>query len=269
MNPRSTLLITTYERPDALACVFESLRRQSLFPNELIVADDGSGAETRLLIDGFREEMPFAVEHAWQPHEGFRACRSRNLALARARGEYIVQIDGDMVLHPRFIEDHLAAARPGYFVQGTRILLDRQRTNEVLAHGPREFTPLSPGLGAWRRLHAAYRPQLSRPLRTAANAFVAIKGCNQGFWRADLQAVNGYNEAIVGWGCEDKELAARLVFAGVKRTTLLFAGIAYHLHHPPASRDRHDLNRSILAHTLRARRARSAAGLDGHATDSS
>jgi glycosyltransferase involved in cell wall biosynthesis len=261
---RTSLIVTTFDRPDALACVFASLRSQSSFPEEMIVADDGSGAETRGLVERFRSEVPFPVVHAWQAHEGFRVCRARNLAIARARGDYIVQIDGDMVLHPQFIADHRAAARAACFVQGTRILLDEVRTNELLAQGLRPLRPWSPGLGGLRRLYACYLPSLSPGLRTVANAFIAIKSCNQAFWRSDLLRVNGYNEAMTGWGCGDKELAARLTQAGVRRKTLLFAGIAYHLHHAPASRENLEFNRQILARTRAEAHLRCVAGLDRH-----
>ncbi len=261
---RPSLLITTFDRPDALACVLASVKAQARAPDEVIVADDGSGEPTRRVIERFRHAAPFPVEHAWQPHEGFRVCRARNLAIARARGDYVIQIDGDMVLHPRFLADHLAAARPGCFVQGTRILLDEKRTRELLAGSIQRLFPWSRGLGGVRRLYACYLPHLSAGLRTAANGFIAIKSCNQAFWRNDLLRVNGYNEAMIGWGCGDKELAARLTHAGVRHTTLLFAGIAYHLHHAPASRDRLAMNRALLAQTRRERLTRCALGLDAH-----
>lgn len=113
-----------------------------------------------------------------------------------------------------------------------------------------------------RRAYAAHLPALSPSVASLANVFIAIKACNQGFWRADLGRVNGYNEDMTGWGSEDKELAVRLANAGVRRRTLLFAGIAYHLHHAPAARDRHGINQSILARTRRERLVRCEHGLD-------
>jgi len=143
-----------------------------------------------------------------------------------------------MVLHPEYIADHARAARPGYWVQGTRILLDDTRTRELLANGPQTFSVFSSGLGFKRRAYTVHSPFAGHLVRGAANAFIAIKGCNQAFWRSDLERVYGYDEAMSGWGAEDKELAARLVHAGVHHSTLLFCGIAYHLLHDPAPRDR-------------------------------
>jgi glycosyltransferase involved in cell wall biosynthesis len=259
---RFTLLVTTYERPDALEAVLRSVLRQSVAPDEVLIADDGSGESTRAVIERFTSSAPCPVVHVRQEHEGFRAARIRNHAVARASADYIVQIDGDMILHPQFLADHRAAAQPGCFVQGTRILADAGLTRRLLEDAsrpdgpPLQVTPFSAGIGGLRRLYAAHLPWLSRCCMRLANGFIAIKGCNQGFWRADLERVAGYNETMTGWGSEDKELAARLQHAGVQRRTLLFAGIAVHLHHPPAARDRHSINEQILERTLRERRVR-------------
>jgi glycosyltransferase involved in cell wall biosynthesis len=261
---RLTLLLTTFERPDALACVLASVEQQSQLPDEVIIADDGSGPSTRRVVEDFQRRFPRIVHHTWQRHDGPRIGRARNIGIAMASGDYLVQIDGDMVLHPAFIADHARAARRGYWVQGTRILLDETRTRELIANGLRTFGFLSPGLGFKRRAYALHSPATAALFRRVANAFIATKGCNQGFWRADLSRVNGYDEAMTGWGTEDKELAARLVHAGVRQSTLLFAAIAYHLHHESAPRDREAINDAIYRETLRQHRTRCAAGLNLH-----
>jgi glycosyltransferase involved in cell wall biosynthesis len=261
---RCGLVVTTYERPDALARVLEALATQSRPPDELLVADDGSGAATARVIERHAARAGYPVRHVWQPHDGFRAGRARNAAIARTRCEYLVLIDGDMVVHPEFVADHLALARGGYYSQGVRILLDAAATTRLLQPGSSLPGPLSPGLGGLRRSYTLRNPRLARPLRRAANAVVAIKACNQGFWREDLVRVNGFDESLTGWGAEDKELCARLENAGVGRQTLLFAALAWHLGHAPASRARADANRARWQDTLQTRRVRCEAGIDGH-----
>jgi glycosyltransferase involved in cell wall biosynthesis len=261
---RLALIITTYERPDALSAVLETVLAQRQSPDEIIVADDGSGPATRQVVDSFARRSPTPVVHARQAHEGFRLTRLRNLAIRRATAEYLVFVDGDMLLHASFVADHRACARPGYFTQGVRVLLDEGRTRAALREPPAPIRPWSSGLGGLRRLYAIHAPRLAVAVRLPANGFIALKGCNQGFWRDDLVAVNGFNEDIVGWGSEDKELCARLRKAGIRRQTLLFGGIAYHLAHPPAARDRREANQRILAQTLSSGRLRCERGLDGH-----
>lgn len=267
---RLSLLVTTYERPDALEAVLASVARQSAspralaFPDEVVVADDGSGPATRAVIERFAAKGICAVIHARQEHEGFRVCRARNLGIARASGDYIVTIDGDMLLHPGFVADHRMAARPGYYVQGTRILADERLTQRLIADPALRISAATAGLGGLRRLYAAHLPRASRAVALLANAFIAVKSCNQGVWREDFERINGYNEDMTGWGSEDKEMAARLEHAGVRRRTLLFAGIAYHLHHAPASRERHPHNQAMLEQTRARRLVRAEHGLDTH-----
>jgi glycosyltransferase involved in cell wall biosynthesis len=261
-----TLAITTYERPDALAAVLATALDQDDLPSEILVADDGSGAATRAVFDAAARRAPasLALRFVGQAHAGFRLTRLRNLAIAAARGDYIVFVDGDMLLHRAFVADHRRAARPGHFVQGVRVPLAAGATRAMLAAPGRRPRPAELAGAGLRRLYALHAPALQPALARLAGAFIAVKGCNQGFWRADLVRANGFNEAIEGWGPEDKELCARLEHAGVGRRTLLLGGIAWHLDHAPAARDRRDANEAVLAATLATRDVRCARGLDGH-----
>jgi glycosyltransferase involved in cell wall biosynthesis len=259
-----TLAISTYERPDALGAVLATVARQSSPPDELIVADDGSSAATRDVVARFATQTAFPVHFVRQEHDGFRLARLRNLAIARASGAYIVFVDGDMLLHPHFIADHRRIARPGCFTQGVRILLSPTVTSRLLANTSALPTFFSSGIGALRRLYTMRSPALSFAMRRFANGVISLKGSNQAFWRQDLVAVNGFNEAFVGWGPEDKELVERLLVHGTRRQTLLFGGIAWHLDHEPASRERRALNVRILDETRARRLSRCERGLDAH-----
>lgn len=261
---RLALAITTYERPDALAAVLSSVSRQTAPPAEIVIADDGSGETTRSVIEGFTRASFVPVRTVSQPHEGFRAARLRNLAIASTMAEYLVFVDGDMVLHPQFIADHVRAARRGFFTQGIRANADAALTRRLLADPSLPVGPATPGLGTLRRAYLLHAPALSALLRTAGNAFVSVKSCNQGFWRRDLLRVNGFNEEFVGWGPEDKELCVRLAAAGVRRQTLMLGGIAVHLDHPPGARDALRANLGILEATKRGRKIRCERGLNLH-----
>jgi glycosyltransferase involved in cell wall biosynthesis len=260
---RCGLVVTTYARADALARVLESVAAQTTPPDELLVAEDGTDPATAAAVARHAASVGYPVHHLTQPHEGYRLARSRNAAIARSDSDYLVMVDGDMVLHPEFMADHRKLARPGYWTQGVRILLDAAATRRVIG-GTELPRPWSRGLGLVRRRYAFRATSLARALRSAANGIVAVKGCNQGFWRADLLAVNGLDEAISGWGSEDKELCARLGNAGVRRQTLLFAAVAWHLDHPPASRDRAGINRARWQDSARTGRRRCEAGIDRH-----
>jgi glycosyltransferase involved in cell wall biosynthesis len=261
---RCCLVVTTHARPDALACVLEAVAAQSSLPDELVVAEDGMDPATELVVRRYAAAAPHAMRHVRQPHEAFRAGRIRNAAIARTNCEFVVLLDGDMVVHPQFLADHRALARPGYWSQGVRIRLDTGATRRLIDHPSALPEPWSRGLGIARRAYALRWRGLARPMRLPANAVVAVKACNQGFWRRDLLAVNGFDESMSGWGSEDKELCARLGNAGVRRQTLLFAAVAWHLDHPPASRVHAPGNLARWHDTVRTGRTRCEAGIDTH-----
>jgi glycosyltransferase involved in cell wall biosynthesis len=226
---RVTLVITTYNWPAALNLTLQSVARQSIAPAEVIVADDGSGPETQQVVTDWQERLKTPVVHMWQPDEGFRLSRSRNRAIAAARGDYVIIVDGDMVLHRHFIADHKRAARHGAFIQGVRLLTGATTASGMLEQGRLDLGFFSPDIK--RRRHTVRSLLLSRLVFRERAGQRAIRGCNQAYWKSDLLRVNGFNEAFEGWGREDNEIAARLYNAGIRRRNLKFQALAIHLNH--------------------------------------
>ncbi len=263
-GPTVALVVTTFERPDALARVLDSALAQSRPPERLVVADDGSGETTRVTIEACARRAGFPVLHAWQPHEGWRVCRARNAAVARCHEDYVITVDGDMLLDRDFVADHVHHARPGHWVQGCRLPLSPEATARLVGAARAAAGPCLADTDWRHRPQALRAPWLARCLGRTANGWLAVKGCNQAFWRDDLLRVNGWDESLRGWGPEDKELGARLRNAGVVRRSLAFAALAWHLHHPPGDRSRAAAGQELLAQTRRTRRTRCAQGLAAH-----
>lgn len=259
-----SLIITTYNRPDALNLVLQSAAAQNIMPSEIIIADDGSGSDTADLIHRFAATSPVPVKHVWQEGNGFHTATSRNRALAAASCDYVVLIDGDMVLHPEFIADHITAARPRQLVQGSRVLLSEQFTAHWLSHPPSFPLHLSAFNHGVVKKHAAIRcPFLARLIsRRQSQAFKAIKSCNMGFFRQDALAINGFNNDFIGWGREDSEFVARCYHSGMTRSDLKFAGLAYHLWHHEAERSSLPANDLLLQRTLDEKIIRCEHGVD-------
>jgi len=253
-----SLVVTTYNRPDALDLVLQSVERQGVLPDEVIVADDGSGPETKAVVDRFRERLGARgclVVHAWQPDEGFRVAAARNRAIAMATGEYVVTIDGDIVIHPEFVRAHRRFARRETYVQGSRVLLSEAFTREAIATGRTAFSPFSSGMG--NRLNATYFPPLAAliaRLPTKQDTDWRTRSCHMAFWRDDAVRINGFDEDFVGWGHEDSDFAARLMHSGVRRRNLKFAAIAYHLHHPAFARGDAARNHAMYEATVAEQR---------------
>lgn len=257
-----SLIVTTYERADALRLVLESVLAQGVPPGELIVADDGSGEATRQVVNDVARRAAFPVRHCWREHRGFRLAEMRNRAIAATTGRYVVVVDGDLVLHPEFLADHLRAARPATMVQGGRVLLSQELTRMALTGERVAFTPWARGLR--NRKNAIRSPFLSRLASYHSRDVFRVRGANLAFWREDVLRVNGFDEDFVGWGREDSEFVARMQNVGVRRLHLKFAGVAFHLWHPEASRARLGDNEQILQATLASRAERCARGLDRH-----
>jgi glycosyltransferase involved in cell wall biosynthesis len=267
-----SVIVSTYNRPDALELVLEGCLAQSDRHFEIVIADDGSGAPTRELIGRTAGLSPIPIAHAWQPDEGFRAAASRNGAIALARGEYLIFLDGDCVPQRDFVARHRALAQPRMVVTGSRILL-RQRLTALtlekrlsLAEQPALF---------WLGQRLAGQVNKVLPLmlklpdfaKRRVNGFVwrGIKTCNLGAWRSDVVAVNGFDESFVGWGHEDADLVARLHNAGVGRKNGFWATEVLHLWHEEAARDREGPNYNRVLARLADGTTRAQKGLTNRA----
>ena len=263
----ASLVVSTYNWKDALALCLRSIAVQKVLPKDVVVADDGSRADTAELVQAMARDFPVPLVHAWQEDAGFRLARVRNLGIAASSGDYVIFLDGDLVLHPMFVADHLAAIRPGVFLQGGRMNATPEESARLLAGGTPRFSPFMPGSG-FKRKHALRIPWLSRhKARTAAGGH--MMGCNMGVWRADLDRVNGFDDDYEGWGREDDDISARLKHAGLQRRPLRFGGLAIHLWHktrwpdgiPP---DEVLPNDRFLYKVLAEKTVRCERGLDAH-----
>lgn len=246
---KTSLVISTYNWPEALELCLKSSLRQTVAPAEILVADDGSDERTAQLIARYRVQTSIPIVHVWQEDTGFRVGSIRNKAIARATGAYIIQVDGDVILHPDFVRDHVSIARPGRFVSGSRVLLGPRYSAGLLANR-------SIDINAWKkdvsnRLNAIRIPWAS-PVFGRYKPEVT-RGCNMAFWRDDAICVNGYNELIQGWGSEDYEFGSRLWHIGVQHFSLKLSGIVYHIYHNVRARDQAVANQ-VLANLTRSRR---------------
>ena len=263
MVPATTLLVSTYNWPEALELVLLSILRQTTLPTEVVIADDGSGEPTAEVVRAFvpmLQSVGVPLVHAWHPDEGFRLAAVRNLALARATGDYVLMIDGDCVLHRDFVRSHLAFARPGAFVQGSRVLVGESRSARALAARDVRFGALDRGLK--NRQNAVPSRLLSYLVPASQDPLRGTRGCNMAYWRADAVRVNGFNERFVGWGREDSEFTARMLAAGLFRRRLNFGGIVFHLWHDERPRGAVEDNHQLYEDIVRTGASRCAEGLD-------
>ena len=244
---KTSIVVSTYNWPVALELSLRSMFSQTTLPSEIVVADDGSGPATRQLIDRMRAESPVPIVHVWQEDKGFRKTTVLNKAIARASGDYILQVDGDVLLSRHFVSDHLELAEWGCFVCGSRVKLSSKVTGMIIATRGRglHFWNFPLGFAA-----NSFRSRLLRHILATryARRIDHLRGCNMAFWRNDIIKVNGYNEDLSQWGHEDGEIALRLHFAGVRKKALKMGGNVYHLFHKEASRTNEQRHLDELQH---------------------
>lgn len=233
-----SVLLATYNWPEALQKCLESLASQTDTNFEIVIADDGSGAPTRLLIDSLKEDYPVSVVHLWQADHGFRKTTILNLAIKEARGTYLIFLDGDCIVQPDFIARHRQLAQNGHLVTGGRVLLSERLSKTILAWpgwnfakfkahllqhrltgGINKYWPimLKMGDGTWR----LYKKFVWR----------RIKGCNMACWSADAKAIGGFDEEMTGWGHEDADFVFRLQQNGIVRKSGSWSTEVFHLYH--------------------------------------
>jgi len=268
---RLAVIVTTYNRPDALRAVLAGFAAQSDREFELLVADDGSREDTGALVAAFARSAPFPCRHVWHPDEGFRAAEIRNRALALTRADYVVFTDGDCIPSRVFVARHRALAEPGWFVAGNRVLLSEGFTARALAEG----LPLHAWTGRqWVQARLAGDVNRLAPLldlgdggwrKRRPRQWEGVKTCNLGVWRADLETVNGLDESYTGWGMEDSDLVVRLLRAGVRHKTARFSATVFHLWHRENDRSRLPENQARLRQVIAADHVRAKLGLDRHA----
>lgn len=264
---RVALLITTYNRPDALEAVLNSVEYQILKPAQVIVADDGSDDRTRSVIQKYQHKWSIPLLHSWHEDKGFRLAESRNRGLALVEGDYVIMIDGDMVLDKHFIEDHVANAQRGFFLQGGRCLLTPDFTAHILENADiyPDFQYMRKGIESRfeKRLTAFRAPWLTKIWKKEIEySHKAIRGCNMSFFMDDIKAVNGFNNDMIGWGREDSEFVERLFNQGIKRYNIKFSALAYHLYHNESSRGSLPENDRILHFAIDHKLKRCSNGLN-------
>jgi len=262
-----SVIVTTYNREDALEAVLSALSRQTDREFEVVVADDGSRPATAALIERWKGRLGVPLSHVWQADRGFRAAEIRNRALLAARGDYCVFLDGDCIARTDFVATHRRLAERGWFVTGNRVLLSRELTAAVLREA---VLPQTWNLAQWinrraqggvNRLAAVLRLPLGPLRKLRPGQWQGARSCNLAVWRSDLERVDGFDASFRGWGREDSDLLIRLLHSGVRRKDGRFATGVIHLWHDEEDRSQLDANDARLDAVQRSDRVRAQAGM--------
>ncbi|PHS63343.1 MAG: glycosyl transferase [Flavobacterium sp.] len=233
---KTTLIISTYNWPEALELVLLSVENQTVQPDEVIIADDGSTK------DVFEVLKKFKVKHIWHKDDGFRKTVILNKAINSSSGTYIIQTDGDCILHPNFVKDHIRLSKENTYLYGSRVNISEEYLSEMYANKNIIFNIFSKGIS--KRTRTLWIPFFSSFYKQKLEVSKKLRGCNISYWKKDFISVNGYNEDMTGWGREDSELFVRMNNKGVNGRRIRYSGIVYHIWHNSFSK--HNLNKNDL-----------------------
>lgn len=233
-----SVLLATYNWPEALRLCLESLEKQTAKNFEVIIADDGSGSKTKELIEQFIKNSKLSIQHLWQEDLGFRKTLILNQAIEVASGEYLVFLDGDCIVQPDFIERHRHLAQMGFLVTGSRVLLSESLTKKILTWPHWNFSAFQSNLITYR-LNGGINKfwpiviKLGNGSWRIYKKFVwrRIKGCNMACWKEDAVKIGGFDETMTGWGHEDADFVFRLQHSGIQRKSGAWSTEVLHLFH--------------------------------------
>ena len=248
-----SVVLATYNWPQALQLCLEGLASQTDANFEVVIADDGSREETSQLIQDFALSSHMKISHVWQPDIGFRKAMVLNKAIASSLGAYLVFLDGDCLVQPDFIAKHRKLSQHGVMVTGSRILLGETLTRQLCEHGQWSYKEFL--VSAWRyRLRGELNKLSPLMLKLPDNAlrmykkfeWRRIKGCNMAAWREDILSIQGFDEELQGWGHEDADFVFRLQRSGIQRKSGAWATEVLHLWHPSTSKENAAKNAEIV-----------------------
>jgi len=264
--PTVSLILTTYNWPEALAAVLDSVKLQDTLPTEVLIADDGSTDSTKQCIARYQADFPCPLIHIWHEDNGHRAAKIRNKAAAQASGEYLIFLDSDCLLRSDFTAQHLVLAKPKHFVAGNRVLLSKEFTQEILDQQI-DVTNQRPFSFSRKQINRRWS-LLNIPIgpfrHTRPGSWKGVKSCNMSMYKRDFIDANGFEENYQGWGYEDSDLAVRLQHAGHRRISGRFSTTVLHLWHSTNKSALEQVNRKRLQETIDGNRKKALQGIEQH-----
>jgi glycosyltransferase involved in cell wall biosynthesis len=260
-----SVIISTYNSEAWLEKVLWGYSCQSFKNFEIVIADDGSKEDTKVLIEQYKSKFKIPLHHVWQEDEGFRKSMIINKAVAKAEGDYIIQVDGDCMMHPSFIKDHLRYARQGVYLSGSRVTIKESYLKPLFRKQKTRFNIVSKGLK--KRGRALHLPLLSTFYKESDGFNRKNRGCNMSFSREDFIAVNGYNEDFEGWGREDSELGRRFHNLGLLNRRLKNIAIVYHIYHYEKPKDNLEDNHQMEVDAVKNKTVWCEHGIDKYLSE--
>ncbi len=265
----ASVIFTTYNHPKWLEKTLWGFAAQTWRDFEIIVADDGSGPETRAVIERAQREIDIPIRHIWQEDDGFQKCRILNKAIAESRGEYLIFTDGDCIPHPDFVRNHVELAEPDTMLSGGYFKLPLDVSRAITRADIESGNATRPG---WLLRHGVpFTPKIAkllshRLLGAILDALTITRatwnGHSSSTWKSHILATNGFDERMQ-YGGQDREFGERLMNMGLKTKQVRYRCSCVHLDHGRgyARPESIEKNRAIRRQTRAQRITRTPYGI--------
>ena len=225
---KASLIISVYQNIAALKAVLRSLEQQTEQDFEVIISEDGADPAMKAFVDSYAFHWP--MQHLTQADEGWRKNKALNAAILAAKAEWLIFVDGDCVLHPRFVEMHLHYSAPHVVLAGKRVKLNEDLSEQVLRG---ETVILFPYLFRKRGCQLVEEGFYSPFVHLFRPRVRHLTGSNMSMAKADIMAINGFDENYVQPAIgEDYDIEWRLPANGCHIVSLRNLAVQYHLYHP-------------------------------------
>ena len=232
-----SVIFSTYNNVPWLEKVLWGFANQTYKNFEIIIADDGSGIDTKYKIEQIKAEFGLNLRHVWQKDEGFQKSRILNKAIMASRSDYLIFTDGDCIPRYDFVEVHVEHAEKGYFLSGGYFKLPLETSKKIgkddIFNGNAFDSKwlLDNGLEwTYKLLKLTSSGWSERALNRFTPAGSPWNGHNASGWKEDLLTVNGFDERMQ-YGGQDRELGERLYNLGIKSKQIRYSAICLHLDH--------------------------------------
>ncbi len=239
-NPLASLIVSTYSNQKYLELVLLSAAQQTNNRFEVIISEDAQHTHIKEFIQNLSYPLP--LKHISQPDEGWQKNKALNRAIEIASTDYLVFIDEDCLLHPRFMEFHIRFASDERILAGKRIKLDQHTTQLVIekklwidnlnGYILQNFRRIKRQGAKFVEEGIFFDPKGFLGFIPSLRGMYQLKGCNMSFSRNAIYAINGFDEdykqPAIG---EDIDLTWRFIKAGYKLKSLRNLAVQYHLYH--------------------------------------
>lgn len=237
-----SIIITLYKDLVSLKLVLDALKRQTYKDFEVIIAEDDDASETVEFLKQFND---LDIVHLSQPDTGRNKVVIQNKAIAKASGEYLFFIDGDIVPFKHFVEYSLKIAKPGRVLSGRRVNVPKDLTQKIKQEEIKIEDLEDHYLSFLWRYRNDKEVRAEQGIELDPDGFIyryivskrkrntEILGCNFSCFKSDIIDINGFDEgygdSIIGQ--EDTDLTWRFKGKGYELYSSKNVACCFHLWH--------------------------------------